>query len=145
MGAVTGLRSMAGPAALSRAISSGRIENLDGTFFAVLGSSRTAKVLTLFEAGELIGDKLPMTPSRSSAPPLLVRALSGAVTGATLFASEGRHKAAGGVLGAVSAVAAAHAGEQLRARIGQRLGVPGLLLALLEDAIVLYSSARLVR
>lgn len=144
MGAITGLRSTAGPAALSRAISSGGIA-LDGTFFAVLGSSWVSKLLTLSEVGELIVDKLPRTQSRTSPPPLLGRALSGAVVGATLFASEGGRKTAGGALGTIAAVAAAYGGEQLRMQIGQRLGVPDPLVALLEDAIVLYSGARLLR
>ena len=145
MGAITGLRSTAGPAALSRAISSGRIESAGGRFFAVLGSTKVATVLTVCEVGELIGDKLPTTASRTSPPPLIGRALSGAIVGATLFASEGRSKVAGASLGAGAAVAAAYAGERLRARIGQQLGVPDGLVALLEDGIVLYSGHRLMR
>lgn len=145
MGAITGLRSTAGPATLSRAISSGRLENLDGTIFAALGSARTAKVLTLFEVGEMIADKLPIVPSRMSPQPLLGRALSGAAVGAALFASENGNKAAGGTLGAAAAVAGAYAGEQLRAQLGQRLGVPDALVALLEDGIVLYGGHRLTR
>jgi uncharacterized membrane protein len=145
MGAIAGLRSAAGPATLSRAISSGRLKNLDGTIFAALGSARTAKVLTFFEVGEMIVDKLPILPSRTSPPPLLGRALSGAAVGAALFASENGNKAAGGALGAAAAVAGAVAGEQLRAQISQRLGVPDTLIALLEDGVVLYGGHRLTR
>lgn len=145
LGAITGLRSTAGPAAVSRAISSGRVGNLDGTIFAALGSPRMAKVLTLFEAGEMIVDKLPIVPSRTSPQPLAGRALSGAAAGAALFASEGGSKAAGGALGAAGAVAGALAGERLRAQIGQRLGVPDTLVALLEDGVVLYGGHRLTR
>ena len=145
LGAITGLRSTAGPAALSRAISSGRVEVLDGTLFAALGSARAAKILTLFEVGEMIVDKLPIAPSRTSPQPLLGRALSGAAVGAALFASEGENRAAGGALGAVAAVAGAFAGEQLRAQVGQRLGVPDALVALLEDGAVLYGGYRLTR
>jgi uncharacterized membrane protein len=65
--------------------------------------------------------------------------------GAALFASEGENRAAGGALGAAAAVAAAFAGEQLRTQIGQRLGVPALLVALLEDGVVLYGGYRLTR
>jgi hypothetical protein len=42
-------------------------------------------------------------------------------------------------------MAAAFAGENLRAQGAQRLGVPDLALALLEDGIVLYAGTRLVR
>jgi uncharacterized membrane protein len=136
---------MAAPAALSRAAAEGRLDGLGATPFAVLGSSKVSVLLTLFEVGELIGDKLPMTPSRTSPPPLLGRAASGAFVGAALFASEGRRAATGGALGAVAAVASAYAGERLRARIGQATGAPDPAVALLEDAVVLLGSHRLLR
>lgn len=145
MGAVAGLRVMAAPAALSRAARHGDVHALGGTPFALLGSPIVSKLLTLLEVGELIGDKLPMTPSRTSPPPLIGRAASGAVVGAALFASEGRRAAAGGALGAVAAVASAYAGERLRAQIGQRTGVPDPAVALLEDAVVLLGTSRLLR
>ena len=145
MGAIAGLRSMAAPAALSRATRRGAVDGLQHTPFALLGSSRASKLLTLFEVGELIADKLPMTPSRTSPPPLIARATSGAIVGAALFASEGRRAAAGGALGAVAAVASAYAGESLRARIGQRTGVPDPAVALLGDEVVLLGTSRLLR
>ena len=136
---------MAAPAALSRTAANGRLDGLGATRFAVLGSPRVSELLTLFEFGELIGDKLPMTPSRTSPPPLLGRAASGAFVGAALFASEGRGTATGGALGAVAAVASAYAGERLRARIGQATRAPDPAVALLEDAVVLFGSYRLLR
>lgn len=145
LGAITGLRSMAAPAAVSRAAADGRIGSLEGTPFAVLGSPGAAKVLTVLEIGELIGDKLPITPSRTALPPLLGRAASGALAGAALFASEGHRTAVGGVLGAAGALASAQAGERLRMGISQRLGVPDLVAALLEDGVVLFASSRLTR
>lgn len=145
MGAITGLRATAGPAALSRAISAARIENLDGAFFSVLGSAGISTILTLFEVGEMIVDKLPIAPSRTSPPPLLGRAFSGAIAGAALFASEGRRKAGGAALGAMAAAASAYAGERLRGRIGQQTGVPDPVVALLEDGLVLYGGYRLTR
>jgi uncharacterized membrane protein len=145
LGAVAGFRSMAAPAALSRAAANGRLDGLGATPFAVLGSSRVSRLLTLFEFGELIVDKLPIAPSRTSPPPLLGRAASGAFAGAALFASEGRRAATGGALGAVAAVASAYAGERLRVRIGQLTGAPDPAVALLEDAVVLFGTYRLLR
>jgi uncharacterized membrane protein len=136
---------MAAPAAVSRAAADGRLGSLEGTPFEVLGSSGAAKALTVLEIGELIGDKLPITPSRTALPPLLGRAASGALAGAALFASEGRRMAVGTALGAAGALASAQAGERLRMRISQRLGVPNLAAALLEDGIVLFTSYRLTR
>ena len=145
IGAITGLRSTAGPAALSRAVSAGRIGGLEDTPFAVLGSSKVSTLLTLFEIGELIADKLPITPSRTSLPPLLGRAACGALAGAALFVSEKRRAEAGAVLGALSAATAAYAGESLRMRIAEKLGVPDPIVALLEDGIVVFGTSRLLR
>lgn len=47
MGAITGLRSTAGPAALSRAAANGRIDGLEDTPFAALGSPRVSTALRM--------------------------------------------------------------------------------------------------
>ena len=145
MGAVAGLRTMAAPAAVSRAAQRGDVDGLQDTPLALLGSRRVSTLLTLFEVGELFVDKLPMTPSRTSPPPLLGRAVSGALVGAALFISGGRGPTTGGVLGAASAVAAAYAGEHLRVLGAQMLGVPDLPVALVEDAIALFGTYQLLR
>jgi uncharacterized membrane protein len=144
LGAIAGVRSMAAPAALSRAAERGDIGNLEGTLFAALGSPSVSTALRLFEIGELLVDKLPVVvPSRTSPLPVLGRAASGALVGAALFASGGRQTMTGGVLGAVSAVAAAFATERLRLQIAESLGIPDFVVALSEDALVLFGSTRL--
>jgi uncharacterized membrane protein len=145
LGAITGSRSMAAPAALSRAITRGDVDGLEGTPFAALGLPGVSKVLRTFEIGELIGDKLPVAPSRTSPPPLIGRAAIGASVGAALFVSRGRRATVGGTLGAISALAGAYAGERVRVLGAQKLGVPALLLALLEDGVALGGSAALLR
>jgi uncharacterized membrane protein len=145
MGAITGLRTMAAPAALSRAVSDGRIEGLEETPFPIFGSPKISMALRIMEIGEFIVDKLPVTPSRTSPPPLIGRAASGAFVGAVLFASENRRTAVGGVLGAAAALASAYAGERLRVQAAERLGMPDPVVALLEDGLVLLAGARLLR
>ncbi len=146
LGAIAGVRSMAAPAALSRAAEQGNIGSLEGTPFAALGSSRVSTALRMLEIGEMFVDKLPMVlPSRTSPPPLLGRAASGGLVGAALFASEGRRMAAGGVLGAASALTAAYATERLRLQTAERLRIPDPVVALLEDGVVLFGAARLLR
>ncbi|MBA3390757.1 MAG: hypothetical protein H0U02_15625, partial [Rubrobacter sp.] len=49
------------------------------------------------------------------------------------------------ILGAASAVAAASAGERLRAFAGERTGVPDPLVAVAEDAVVLAIGAYSLR
>ena len=144
LGAISGLRSLSGPAFVSRAASRGGL-NLDGTPLAFLGSRRLSTALLLMELGELAGDKLPVAPSRTALPPLLGRAASGGVAGAAVFVSEGRRAATGAALGASAAIAAAVAGERLRGLAVEKTGLPGTVVALAEDAIVLLVGFRSLR
>ena len=144
LGAISGLRSMSGPAFVSRAASRGKLD-LDGTSLAFLGSPRLSRALLLMELGELLGDKLPVAPSRTALLPLLGRAASGALAGATVFVSEGRSATTGILLGSSAAVTAAFAGEWLRAFAVEKSGLPGPVVALAEDAIVLLVGSRALR
>ncbi len=145
LAAITGLRSMAGPALLSRAIRRGGVEQLQGTPFAALGSPRISTLLQLLMVGEMIADKTPFIPARTSTAALAARALSGALVGAALATGAGQHPVMGAVFGGPSAVAAAYAGETFRVRGTQKLGVPGSVLGFLEDGIVLFGGTRLLR
>ena len=144
LGAISGLRSLSGPAFLSRAASKGLV-SLDGTALAFLGSPRLSKVLVIMELAEIIGDKLPITPSRTSPPILLGRAASGGLVGAVSSLSGDRPAATGAALGSSAAVAAAFAAERLRALVGQKTGIPDPVVALAEDAIVLLVGYRSLR
>ena len=141
LGAISGLRSASGPAFVGRSANRGDMD-LEGTPLAFFGSPRLSKALTLAQLGEIIGDKLPMTPSRTAWPPLLGRAVSGGLVGAAAFLSEGRHAASGAILGSSAAVAAAFAGENLRALAVEKSGLPNPGIAVVEDAVVLFVGSR---
>ena len=145
LAAIAGLRSMAAPALLSRAVRRGDVEGLQDTPFAALGFPKVSTALQLMMIGEMIADKTPFVPSRTSPPALLGRALSGALVGTALFTSEGRRGTSGAVLGTLCAVAAAYAGERLRAEGTEKLGLPDIVLAFVEDGIVLLGGTRLLR
>ena len=138
---ISGLRSMSGPALLARAVRRGA---LDAPNLPALSSASVSNLLSLLAVGEMIVDKTPFVPPRTSAPALLGRALSGALVGAELFSSEGRHRNSGAILGALSALAAAYAGEKIRSE-GTKKGIPDPLLASLEDRLVLSLGTRLLR
>ena len=144
LGAISGLRTLSGPVFVSRAASRGDL-NLDGTFLAFLSSPHLWKVLVLTEIGELVGDKLPIAPSRTTPPPLLGRAVSGAVVGAAVFVSEDRRATTGAALGSTAAIVAAFAGERLRALAVEKTGLPAPVVALAEDATVLLVGIRSLR
>ena len=141
LGAISGLRAASGPAFVSRAASRGNMD-LGGTPLASLGSPLLSKALTLAQLGELVGDKLPVAPSRTGWPPLVGRAVSGGLVGAAAFLSEGRHAATGAILGSSGALAAAFAGENLRTLVAEKSGLPDPALAVAEDAIVLIVGTR---
>ncbi len=132
---------MSGPALLARSVRRGdaKAPNLPA-----LSSARVSNLLALLAVGEMIADKTPFVPSRTSAPALLGRAISGALVGAELFSSEGRRRNSGAILGALSALAAAYTGEKLRSE-GTRKGIPDPLLASLEDRLVLSLGTRLLQ
>ena len=143
--AISGVRSMAAPALLARAVGRGDVSGLRTTPFAPLGHARTATILQALMVGEMIGDKTPLIPSRTSAGPLFGRALSGALVGAALFASRKRPGLSGALLGAVSALAGVYAADRLRSATTQGLGLPDPLFGLLEDGLILVGGSRLLR
>lgn len=145
LAALAGLRSMAAPALLSRAARCGDIEGLQGTPFATLGRPRVSAMLQLLMIGEMVADKTPFVPNRTSTPALLGRASSGALASAALFAAGKRRAAIGAVFGILPALVAAYAGKKFRTQVPEKLGVPGPILGLLEDGIVLLGGKRLLR
>ena len=137
---VAGLRSMAAPALLARAVQRG---DLNAPNLPALGYKDVSKLLSFLSFGEMVADKTHLVLARTSAPALLGRLLSGAVAGSILFADEGRRGNSGAILGALSAFAAAYAGEKLRAMGAQR-GIPDPILGILEDKFVLTLGRRLL-
>jgi uncharacterized membrane protein len=124
LGAVTGLRSTAGPAALG----------LRGRW------GRSGRIAALLAAtGEVTFDKLPAVPPRSDLPSLTGRILSGAFTGREVGGASG----AGA--GAACALATAYGSQRLRALVGERTGLPDALIGALEDAVVIVVAAGATR
>lgn len=142
LGAVAGLRSMTAPALLARAVNRGDT-SLVGTRFGSLG--RFAVPLQVLMIGEMIADKAPFVPSRTSRAALTGRVFSGALVGAALYASEGRRGSSGAPLGAVAAALGAFVGERLRSEGTRRLKVPDIILGHLEDGLALYVGTRLLK
>ena len=145
LAALTGARSMMGLALLSRQLRQHPSRRLGRSRLAFMQSSRTANVLTLLAAGELLGDKLPGAPDRISPPALIGRALSGALIGATLSTRQRQPRRIGVSVGLVSAMAGTYATFHLRKRLGQTTGFPDPVWAVLEDTLVITLGRRLLR
>jgi uncharacterized membrane protein len=78
--------------------------------------------------GELVGDKLPTTPSRLQQPQLSGRVAAGALAGGILARQHGRSLVLPAVVAGAAALAASYAGAAWRAK------APGIPPAVAEDA-----------
>jgi uncharacterized membrane protein len=141
IGAVSGLRSMSGPALVAEAAGSHRID-LRGTPLAWLGSGHALRTSAVLAVGELIADKIPSAPSRLNPASMIVRALSGAACAYALCGRErsNREKWGSAVVGATAAVAATWAGSAFR----KNTKLPKIAAALAEDAVAMATGAAVV-
>jgi uncharacterized membrane protein len=125
IGLVTGLRSMTGPAVVCWAAHLGWLD-LEGSRVAFMGSTPATYAFSAAALGELIADKLPFIPNRTSPGPLFGRAILGALSGAALCVAASRSSAAGALLGGAGGLAGAFAGYRARARSGEEVAPAGL-------------------
>ena len=91
-------------------------------------------IFTALAIGELIGDKLPMTPSRITWFPLVGRFCFGGLCGALAATALTGPWIEGALLGAFSAIAGAFLGYHLRHYLVATRGFKDLYVALAEDA-----------
>jgi uncharacterized membrane protein len=142
IGVVAGLRSMTPPAAVSWAARLGWL-HLEGTPLAFLGFAFTPYIVSLLAIGELIGDKLPKTPSRKAPVPFAARVVVGGLCGAAVGA-PGQAMIAGMVAGALGGVAGTLGGYEFRSRLVKAIGGRDLPIALLEDTIAICGACWIV-
>ena len=134
IGVIAGLRSMTAPAVVSWA-AQWKWLDLNQSPLAFLGSTVAAYILAAGAIIELIVDKLPKTPPRTAPPGLIARLVLGGLSGAALCGAAHQSVVLGGVLGAVGGLAGCFGGYALRTRLSKVL--PGLVVALLEDAVAI--------
>lgn len=145
IGLACGLRSMVGPAELSRHLSELPSNRPVPRASSLLADRSVRESLQLAAAGEMVVDKLPFVPDRIAPGPLIGRALSGALAAGVLAESRGESRLRCALVGAVSAVTGAFLGYHLRRAITGRAGVPDLPVALLEDAMAIALARRALR
>lgn len=139
LGALTGVRSMAGIALLTN-------QGADGLppprGMAYLGDTGLGRVALALAAGETLADKVPGIPARTHPLPLAGRALFGGLAGALVAALTREERRLGpAVIGAAAAVASAIGATRVRALISGRTPIPSAVLGMAEDALVLAGSA----
>jgi uncharacterized membrane protein len=134
IGVVTGLRSLTGPAVTSWAAHLGWL-SLIGTPMYFMSSIITVTIFTLLAVVELVADQLPSTPARTAPVGLSARVLMGGLCGATVAVAGGASIAIGIVLGVLGGIAGAYGGYQARTRAVKALGVPDVVIAVIEDIV----------
>jgi uncharacterized membrane protein len=107
----------------------------------LLATKLAMPLLLLAVGGELIGDKLPTTPSRLMPGPLIGRCLTGAFTGAIIGRGRGGAAIGGAAAGALAALASSWVGNKGRAAIVDRTGLPDPVVALGEDVLAILFGA----
>jgi uncharacterized membrane protein len=143
IGFVTGLRSLTGPALVCWAAHMGWI-NLEGSRLVFMESPLATYGFSALALGELVADKLPFVPNRTSPGPLFGRVVLGALSGATLCAAGGQSLAAGAIVGGAGGAIGAFGGYQARARLVETSRLPDWVIALSEDVIAVGGGLFLV-
>lgn len=141
LGVIAGLRTFTAPAAVAWAAVAGRIALAD-TPLAFLGSPVAAWTLTGLAALELVGDKLPKTPSRKTPGPFVARVVSGALCGGAVGWPAGQAMA-GAIAGALGATLGTLGGYAARMRLAVTVG-RDLPAALVEDLVAVGGAALVV-
>jgi uncharacterized membrane protein len=136
IGVIAGLRSLTAPAAVSW-IAHLHNFNLQDSRFAFMSTTPAVAILTVLALVELVNDKLPKTPSRTTAVPLGARVVTGALSGATLCTAGGGSALIGAGVGIVGALVGTFGGHAARVGAVKALGVPDFVIALLEDAVAI--------
>jgi uncharacterized membrane protein len=126
---------MAAPAMVSKLAQTGLLP-LEGSHIKFLGHKNSAKTMALMAAGEMIADKLPFIPKRTSLFPLVARAASGALSGTAFAKARRRSVVLGALIGSLAAVGASYGAYKLRKTASDKLHLPDPIVAVAEDALV---------
>jgi uncharacterized membrane protein len=141
LGAITGLRTMAAPTAVSIGARLGAVD-VNGTWFAWLGYTWTPWILGLFAIVELFLDQHPSTPSRKAPIGFTARVLAGMLAGGALAAASG--SVIGGIVaGAIGAIVGTLGGYAFRIRLAKAFG-RDRPAAFVEDAVAYLGAAIVV-
>jgi uncharacterized membrane protein len=130
-GAATGLRSTVGVGALVETSSAGLPP------FAAGSPARVVAAIGV--TGELVGDKLPNTPSRLDPPGLAARAVLAGAAGIVVARVAERRALPAVAVAVTAALVSARVGHDLRARAATR--IPPFAAAVAEDVVAVALAA----
>ena len=136
LGAVSGARSLAGAAAL--AVDGSLVGPRPGAsaIERVVTHPTTTFALAALAGAEMVADKHPGIPPRTSPPALIGRAIMGGAVGAAVATRARTAIAPAALAGAAAATAATFATRRARAALTRALGGRSALAGAIEDALV---------
>jgi uncharacterized membrane protein len=137
LGMLAGMRSMSAPALLSQHLAQHPDPYIAASPLRVLGSPAAATALRLLAVGELVADKLPLLPARTSSGSMFGRLASGGVAGAAVGLMHGQPVWKTAITGSLAAAASAHLAYQVRKQAGARTAIPDAFWGAAEDGLVL--------
>jgi uncharacterized membrane protein len=136
IGFVAGLRSLTAPAVVAWAAHIGWL-NLHSSRLAFMGSTIALAIFSVLAIGELIADKLPWIPKRTSPAPLLARFVTGGLCGACLCAAAGQSSVIGALVGGIGGIAGAFLGYHGRRWFVTNLHIKDFIVAVCEDLVAI--------
>ena len=135
LGVVAGMRSQMPFALLALAAQRGEFAAGAGRPLSLLRAPAALAGLGFAALGEVVGDKLPRTPSRLAPGPLIARLVIGAAAGAAMAREAERSTGPAAGLGAAGAALGSYAGYHLRASAGRTSGMPDPVWGATEDVL----------
>ncbi len=136
LGMVTGLRTMLPMAVLCWFAYLHHLP-VRGTWAFWTAHPVSVIVFTLLAAGELVGDKLPKTPDRTSPGPLMARLIFAGLVGAIVAAGLRGSGTEGVILAVIGAAMGAFGGYLVRRELVELLECKDWYVAVAEDALAL--------
>ncbi|RFZ84634.1 DUF4126 family protein [Mucilaginibacter terrenus] len=145
LGLVAGMRTMYAPAVASHMYSRHKSRYLRHDPLSFMQSITASKIFKVLAAGELVGDKLPTAPNRTSAPGLIGRAISGMLVGSVVYRANGKPPVVGGLIGGAAAVASTFGCFLLRRAVVKSTKIPDPYIGAVEDVLVIAAGAAITQ
>lgn len=144
LGLLAGMRTTSALVIVSQILSKHPSKQLAKSPLSFMQSGVTAIGVKILAAGELVGDKLPKTPDRTSTTGLIGRCLSGSLAGATIYKASGNNALTGALLGSIVAFGSTFGSFYLRKFIVDKKDVFDPYIGVFEDALVAGGGVALI-
>jgi uncharacterized membrane protein len=144
LGVLAGMRTTSAPVIVSHILSKHPSKQLAKSPLSFMQSGGTALGMKILAAGELVGDKLPKTPNRTSTIGVIGRCLSGSLAGATIYKASGNNALSGAILGSIVALGSTFGSYYLRKFIVDKTHVFDPYIGAIEDVLVTGGGAALI-